>query len=207
MPPAVSTGPPAAGTAGAGLTGRKQTGLISHIAASPYPPGLQKEPHRQARRRPPCCSWLSPVSLVAWTVLNVLTAFGDAAEWTSLPPLPDPLGVAGAFSGVSDGALLVAGGANFPEGLPWDGGRKAWHDTVHVLTDPEGTWQTAGTLPRPLAYGVSFTTDAGILCLGGSDATEHYAEVFRLSWEDGRLQTEILPPLPRPLANAWLDSA
>ena len=31
-------------------------------------------------------------------------------EWGELPALPDPVGVAGAFAGVSDDALIVAGG-------------------------------------------------------------------------------------------------
>src|SRR5262245_23532811 len=35
--------------------------------------------------------------------------------WTQLPPLPDREGFAGAFAGVTGGALIVAGGANFPD--------------------------------------------------------------------------------------------
>src|SRR4051794_9202194 len=41
--------------------------------------------------------------------------------WTQLPSLPDPEGFASAFAGVSHDALLVAGGANFPDKRPWDG--------------------------------------------------------------------------------------
>ena len=63
----------------------------------------------------------------------------DALTWDLLPPLPDAQGFAGAFVGVikdaslppgkrrkSKGVLIVAGGANFPEGRPWDGGAKVW---------------------------------------------------------------------------------
>src|SRR5688572_7918347 len=71
--------------------------------------------------------------------------------WTSLPPLPDPLGFAGPYAGVSNGALLVAGGANFPEGPPWEGHPKVWHDRIFVLERPDGQWRQADdTLPRAL---------------------------------------------------------
>lgn len=54
-------------------------------------------------------------------------------DWTRLPNLPDARGVAGPFAGVSGGALIAAGGANFPNGFPWEGGTKVWHDDVYVL--------------------------------------------------------------------------
>jgi N-acetylneuraminic acid mutarotase len=102
---------------------------------------------------------------------------------------------------VSGGALLVAGGANFPDTMPWEGGKKIWHDTVFVLEKPGGPWRKAGQLPRPLGYGVSVTHQDGIICVGGSDATRHYADTFRLRWRGGQLAIEPLPALPMPLAN------
>src|ERR1043166_8747887 len=36
----------------------------------------------------------------------------DRLQWQKLPPIPDAEGFAGAFAGVSGGALIVAGGAN-----------------------------------------------------------------------------------------------
>jgi SSS family transporter len=134
-------------------------------------------------------------------VCSIATA-GDSLQWKQLPALPDSLGVAGPFAGVSNGALLVAGGANFPNGMPWDGGKKIWHDAVYVLDKPDGAWRNAGKLPRPLAYGISLTTPRGVLCVGGSDAERHYSDVFVLSWKDGGLLVEPLPPLPIPLATA-----
>ena len=123
-------------------------------------------------------------------------------RWAQLPGLPEPLGVAAPFAGVSRGALIVAGGANFPNGFPWQGGKKIWHDDAFVLSDPDGHWQQAGRLPRPLAYGISITTANGMICIGGSDTERHYAEVFRAVWRNGVLQSEPLSPLPIPIANA-----
>jgi N-acetylneuraminic acid mutarotase len=122
--------------------------------------------------------------------------------WTRLPPLPDPLGVAGPFAGVSHGALIVGGGANFPDRPPWEGGKKVWHDTVWVLTDRDLGWTKAGRLPRPLGYGVCVSDSTGVVCAGGSDADRHWADCFRLVWNGGRYSIDPLPDLPVPLAAA-----
>ncbi|MBN9522473.1 TSUP family transporter [bacterium] len=151
-----------------------------------------------------------PVAVVRYAVIVIgfsLAAFyfirpaPPAGGWEKLPPLPDREGFAGSFAGVSGDALLVAGGANFPGQKPWEGGAKAWTDAVFVLDAPAGEWKNAGTLPRPLGYGASATYRGSIACAGGSDATRHYADAFRLEWKDGRLHTSPLPPLPKAVAN------
>jgi solute:Na+ symporter, SSS family len=123
-------------------------------------------------------------------------------NFKQLPPLPDSLGVAGPYAGVTGGALLVAGGANFPNGFPWQGGTKVWYDRVWALDAPDGAWREVGRLPRPLAYGISVTTRDGIVCVGGSDAQRHYAASFLLSWDRHTLNIKPLPDLPVPLACA-----
>ncbi|MFM8335687.1 MAG: galactose oxidase [Opitutaceae bacterium] len=123
-------------------------------------------------------------------------------QWSALAPLPDREGFAYPFAGVHRGALLVAGGANFPDKKPWEGGTKVWYDTVFVLERPDGAWRVAGKLPAPLGYGVSITTPDGVLCLGGSDVQRHHAGAFFLGWESGKVTTRPFPSLPRPIANA-----
>jgi len=134
--------------------------------------------------------------------LCAVVARGDAVAWERLAPLPEAGGVAAPFAGVHGGALVVGGGANFPGRPPWDGGTKIWHDRVWVLEAPGGQWREAGRLPRPLAYGVSVSLPDGVICVGGSDASAHHPDVFRLSWTPGGLRTQPLPPLPIALANA-----
>lgn len=131
-----------------------------------------------------------------------LGASAVAADPERLPTLPDKEGFAGCFAGVSNGVLLVAGGANFPDKKPWEGGRKVWYDTIFALDRPDGSWRIAGRLPRPLGYGVSVTQGQRVVCVGGSDADRHHAEAFRLDWQGGRVRTTPLRPLPQPLANA-----
>ncbi len=150
----------------------------------------------------------------AWALVGGLALFAlgcaqssrevaSAFAWSELPPLPDGVGLAGACVGVSGDALIVAGGANFPHGPPWEGHPKVWHDRVLVLEEPEGPWREVPTrLPRPLAYGVALSWNDSLLCLGGGDATRHHADSFSLRWDGTRLVIETLPPLPTGVAFA-----
>src|SRR5688572_18046733 len=66
---------------------------------------------------------------------------------TTLPPVPDPVGFAGAFAGVDGTRLVAGGGANFPDGkMPWEGGKKVWHDRLFALdlAAPETGWAEVG---------------------------------------------------------------
>ena len=121
-------------------------------------------------------------------------------HWRQLPALPDREGFASPFAGTSGGALVVAGGANFPDRRPWEGGTKHWYDTVFVLEPGADHWRAAGALPRPNAYGVSATYGDSLICVGGGDAERHFREAFRLTWKDGKIHRDDLPPLPSPCA-------
>lgn len=131
-----------------------------------------------------------------------LQAAAPRLEWQRLPDLPDVLGVAGAFAGVSHDALLVAGGANFPDKMPWAGGAKTWWQAVYVLPEPGGEWQSGFKLPRPCAYGVSVSYSNAVVCIGGSDAAVHRPEVFLLEWDGRRVLSRELPRLPFGIAHA-----
>lgn len=127
-----------------------------------------------------------------------------AVEAVPLPPLPDAHGFAGCFAGVVDGWLLVAGGANFPDGvMPWDGGRKVWHDSVFALelANPDGGWKRAGALREVSGYGVCASLPQGVLMAGGGDANGHSRATRLMTFADGKLAFKELPPLPMTLAN------
>ena len=124
-------------------------------------------------------------------------------EWDQLPIIPDSTGFAGSFAGVSNGSLLVAGGANFPaNGRPWSGGTKTWYDNIFVLENPTGAWKEVGKLPRPMGYGVSLTWKDGLIILGGADKDKHYAGCYFIRYINDSIVTEQLPDLPAPNANA-----
>ncbi len=119
------------------------------------------------------------------------------ARWSVGAPLPalpgedSQEGLAGAYAGFSNGALIVAGGVNFPgargnaEAGRWyahKGLAKTWRADVYARVD--GAWKVAGQLPRGLAYGASFRADDGLLVVGGEDgALTARTEVFLVRWD------------------------
>ena len=124
-------------------------------------------------------------------------------SWSQAKPIPDADGFAGSYAGVSNGALMVAGGANFPgDRRPWTQGVKTWYDKVFILEKPDGDWKEIGKLPRPMGYGISLTWKNGFVCLGGGDAGRNYADAFILKYSAGKLATTSLPPMPAPLINS-----
>jgi SSS family transporter len=126
---------------------------------------------------------------------------GAALSWNHGPEIPDSRGLAAVFAGTSEDTLIVAGGANFPDAPPWEGGSKVWHDRIWTLRTDAQAWAEAGRLPQSLAYGASVSTPDGVICIGGSDATKHYSGVFRMRAKTGAVEVTKLPPLPIPLAN------
>ena len=145
------------------------------------------------------------------TVLLVLTSvtFGGAEEqngrlhWESLPDLPDALGLGGPLVGVHNDALIVGGGANFPEPV-WEND-KVWRDAAWVLTrDETGAyqWHDGFKLAGSIAYAACASTSYGVVCIGGNDGEARFAECFLLQWDSTaqQLAQEPLPSLPNPCA-------
>lgn len=131
---------------------------------------------------------------------QVVPPGGRLFERQTLPDLPEPLGVAGACAGVSNGVLIVAGGAHFPVDL-YEGGTKTWTDSVFVLHLGDGEWERGGVLDEPRGYGASLTVGDEVLCVGGGNATEHFSDVLSMRYEGGQVVVERrLPSLPEPLA-------
>lgn len=143
--------------------------------------------------------------LFMFTTLNNSLAQENATsplKWQTLPPIPDQIGYAGSFVGVSNDALIVAGGANFPDGgAPWTGSVKAWSDRVFVLEKPDGQWKEAGKLPQKLGYGVSVNWKNSLVIVGGSNEKGHSDQVLMLTYHNGAIKTSELPKLPQPIAN------
>jgi N-acetylneuraminic acid mutarotase len=114
-------------------------------------------------------------------------------------------GLAGVYSGFIGDTLIIAGGANFPEGKPWEGGSKKWWSTLYYTNIEVGNmqWQTIeNALPEPLAYGVTIQLPNSLLCIGGCNAVQCSKEVFEIKLHDGQLSlSRDWPPLPVPLAN------
>ncbi len=123
-----------------------------------------------------------------------------ALDWQALPALPDREGFAGSYAGESRGVLIVAGGANFPDKRPWEGGTKTWYDRVFLLEAGATSWSESGHLPCAAGYGASVQLDDGVLLIGGGDAQRNFSTVWLARVDRGQVNFEPWPALPRPLA-------
>lgn len=127
-------------------------------------------------------------------------------KFTPLSSLPavegeNSLGYAGMMGGVHNGAVIAGGGANFPAGLPWEGGAKEWYSTIYLMEND--TWRLSSvSLPLPLAYGASVSTDDGVLILGGDNWDGVSNKVFLLRYDRSKSDLDLVnyPDLPEPLA-------
>lgn len=135
----------------------------------------------------------------------------EKIEWDNTRILPDSgsdknIGIAGAFSGFIGDYLIVAGGANFPDATPWNGGHKTWWNTLYYINtaQPDAKWvHLPNVMPKALAYGNSIELSTGIVCIGGCDAEQCYRDVFQIQLKNGQITIDTnWPALPVPLANA-----
>lgn len=113
-------------------------------------------------------------------------------------------GVSALYAGVADGNLLIAGGCNFPDIPVADGGKKVFYQDVYaapLIGDTLLEWKKIGTLPRAAAYGVTISTEKGLICVGGTTATHSLSDVFLLSLQKDTLKAETLPSLPVTIDN------
>ncbi len=125
----------------------------------------------------------------------------ELLDWHRLPDLPDSIGVGGPCAGISNGALIVAGGAHFR--TPFlQGGEKIWTDSIYVLASSFREWESGFTLARPMGYAVAAQWGDEVICAGGGNALEHFVEVIALRWEGQKISQRLLPALPQPRAFA-----
>ena len=146
---------------------------------------------------------LSFSRLGAQEQVNNHISWSVAAQIPSTGNTPQP-GLAGAVAGIHGDVLLTGGGANFPDGMPWEGGHKKYHDEVYVWRKNGGWTGKFFHLPFPLAYAASVTTPDGVLCMGGENEGGLSDHVFLLQWDAEHQEVRIrtMPSLPHPLTNA-----
>lgn len=133
-------------------------------------------------------------------------------DWKEVPPIPPrsgmekQFGLAGPVAGAHENRLMVAGGANFEQGMPWRGGVKTYHDDIYLLEEKaDGTfaWEVSESkLPFPVAYPACVTTKNGFVSVGGENEKGPLGSVFHFSFADGKVQVTSLPGLPQPTSSA-----
>lgn len=138
------------------------------------------------------------VSSIQWEI---------AGELPSLTRQEKALGLAGPVVGVHRDVLIIGGGANFPDGMPWMGGKKKYYNDLYAFRkDDRGKIISTGKtfhLPFNTAYGASCTTPQGIVYAGGENGSEISRKALLIGWnaaEDVFIQQ--LPDLPYPVSGA-----
>lgn len=122
---------------------------------------------------------------------------------TELPIIPDAAyakGVSAPFCGVMGGALVVAGGANFPDKTLLDGGAKRVYADIWTFSD--GAWAHAGVLPDSTAYGATFSLGGKAIFAGGNVNGKATAKVYEIRMDGAAATVTELAELPEPMEQA-----
>jgi cyclically-permuted mutarotase family protein len=117
------------------------------------------------------------------------------------------IGFAGSVSGIYQNHLLLAGGANFPDAMPWQGGKKVYHSKIFVYAQEHGQLKLinqAYILPESIAYAAVCNTSEGVLYIGGENEAGISNKVWMLQWNHQKKQViyNAYPPIPIALTNA-----
>jgi cyclically-permuted mutarotase family protein len=164
--------------------------------------------------------FLSSLSLFIMIVNTEAFSQGKAIttiQWDKIATLENSdgsrsIGVAGAINAVYDQALIIAGGANFPDKMPWEGGKKQYSDEIHILQQLDGQYiwnkKVKAKLPEQIAYCGNTSTQSGIVYAGGENAAGLSKRAFlvKFSSQEDKLVIASLPDLPVPLTNIFLSS-
>jgi len=125
----------------------------------------------------------------------------DSEAWRQLPLYAETRGVAGVLAGQHEGVLIAAGGTNFPDSPPWEGGTKKVYDDVHVLRPRASAWQSSGKLPQPRSAAAVVSLPSGVLVLGGENGNVVYADSLWLQWDGDRVVVTEGPALPAAMSS------
>jgi cyclically-permuted mutarotase family protein len=134
-------------------------------------------------------------------------------KWKITAEIHDPTsqskspGLAGPIAGIHQNKLIIAGGSNFPEQKPWQGGKKKYYDDIYLFVKKRRQiLQEKKTfkLPFNIAYAACCTVPEGIIFAGGENENGISDKVFLLQWDAAseKIQTKNLPDLPVAITNA-----
>jgi N-acetylneuraminate epimerase len=137
----------------------------------------------------------------------------DTIEWKVAGELPSlnesekSPGFAGTVTGILNNMLLVAGGSNFPEHMPWNGGKKKYYSDVYLFRKKDDSLisnNSLFSLPAPISYAASCTTPLGIVYAGGENENGPSNKCWLLQYDTTKniIVNKPFPDLPVALANA-----
>ncbi len=115
-------------------------------------------------------------------------------------------GLSGVVAGALNQQIIIAGGNNFPEGYPWEGGVKKYYDQVFVYDVKGDTIIMADSsvrLPSKVAYAAVAQLNDGIFYAGGENEKGPLTNVYLIQ-KNSKNGVVIIswPDLPEALTNA-----
>lgn len=125
-----------------------------------------------------------------WTKLSTNGLQGDLAK-----------GVSASYTALIDGKLIVAGGANFPGKLGFEGGSKAFYNEIMLFDASKDEWRHVGALPDKMAYGVSVPVSGGALWIGGNTESQSLNSVYKVTLANDSIGLNPFPTLPATMDN------
>ncbi|HBE41110.1 MAG TPA: hypothetical protein DDW27_07890, partial [Bacteroidales bacterium] len=135
----------------------------------------------------------------------------ESIQWSVYSEIPFPdgdilqPGLAGTFAGLINNRIVIAGGANYPDMLPREGGKIKYYADVYFLStdDPKDWTVLPKALPNNIAFGVSITLPDGLLIIGGSNEEGCQSNVMLLTIQGVNNEIKIIqwPSLPVALTN------
>ncbi|ERJ57977.1 hypothetical protein M472_04275 [Sphingobacterium paucimobilis HER1398] len=117
-------------------------------------------------------------------------------------------GLAGPVVGTIGDCVIIGGGANFPEGMPWEGGRKQYHTSFYIYkwNGRQLEYQKRDELPFVIGYAASCSWEDSVYFAGGEDEGGPLKTVYRVGlMSDLSLALDTLPDLPFAVSNAALS--
>ena len=100
-------------------------------------------------------------------------------------PVAEKHGSAGAFIGRVGDAVLIAGGSDFENAKPWEGGNKSYFDKIWAVTDEGGRLSCGevggACLPAPLGNGCAASDGKTMYCIGGVNADGRSSDIFTIT--------------------------
>jgi cyclically-permuted mutarotase family protein len=149
--------------------------------------------------------------VVAQKKQNIIMQWELAGELPADSSQQHSLGFAGPVTGVHNNVLFIAGGANFPGAMPWDGGKKKFYNEVYVYIRKHGKLvllKKSFTLPEAIAYPACSTSPNGVVYAGGENENGISSKVWLLQWDavNRNIIFKSLPNLPVAVSNAAATS-
>lgn len=139
-------------------------------------------------------------------IKNISMQWHQATQLPALHQQPSP-GFAGPVAGILHNDVVIAGGANFPDAMPWMGGKKMYYNQVYRYRQAGDLLQliSESQLPDTIAYPAVCTTPLGIVYAGGETQAGLSSKVWLMKTDSSdSIIFVALSNLPIPTANAGM---